>query len=213
MECRAVCQNDTLQRAALQSRLALNTFHPPSQSARPPFDDEDNDYDGRTTRRRSCALLLHVSLSILPALSLSLSSLPWSLPVTYLPAYNSSSYSYHTLEPTTYLHYHTQPIQRLTFSLHSLGPFTLPHFSLLISHPPVPFSATICNRISLFLFFSSLSFSLDLSLHRAFSCRSILLPSCTPVLPPAFSPLHHRSLLARSRLTRALILPFPSPRP
>jgi len=86
MECRAVCQNDTLQRAALQSRLALNTFHPPLQSARPPFDDEDNDYDGRTTRRRSCALLLHVSPSILLApLFLSLSSLSRSLPVTYPP--------------------------------------------------------------------------------------------------------------------------------
>lgn len=57
----------------------------------------------------------------LPALFLSLSLSPFPLP-TYPPTIPHPTVAL----PRTYnLHHHAQPIQRLTFSLHSLGPLTL----------------------------------------------------------------------------------------
>lgn len=111
---------ERLSRAAWPSTLSIPLY----KASRPPFDDEDNDndYDGRTTRRRSCALLLHVSRTHPPrSLSLSLSLSPFPLP-TYPPTIPHPTVAL----PRTYnLHHHAQPIQRLTFSLHSLGPLTL----------------------------------------------------------------------------------------
>lgn len=138
------------------------------------------------------------STSLAPTLPALFLSLPQSLPVTYLPAYNPSSYRCLTqnLQPTPSRA--AYPTAHFLASL-SWPPYSL-HFSLLISHPPTrqplscpssspPPSATV--YISLFLSPSlhSFSFSLSLSLHRAFSCQpSILSPSCSPVLPPALSP-------------------------
>lgn len=109
---------ERLSRAAWPSTLSIPLY----KASRPPFDDEDNDYDGRTTRRRSCALLLHVSRTHPPrSLSLSLSLSPFPLP-TYPPTIPHPTVAL----PRTYnLHHHAQPIQRLTFSLHSLSPLTL----------------------------------------------------------------------------------------
>lgn len=198
MECRAVCHNDTLQRAALQSRLVLNTFHPSSQSVETTLRRRRRgqrlrrtNYSTTILRPSASRFSLHV-----PPRSLSL-SFPRSLPVTYLPAYNPSSY---LAIPRTYnLHHHTQPIQRFTFSLYSLGPLTLPIslFSSLTLRLDSLFLARPLLRhrlqpyVSLFL-----SFSLGFSLHRAF-----LLPAVHPLtlvltgiasrsltLTPSFSP-------------------------
>lgn len=122
-ECRAVCQNDTLQRAALQSRLALNTFHPPLQSVETTL--RRRGQRQRLRRTNYSTTILRPSaprLSHPPSpLSFSLSLSPFPLP-TYPPTIPHPTVAL----PRTYnLHHHAQPIQRLTFSLHSLGPLTL----------------------------------------------------------------------------------------
>lgn len=97
-----MCQNDTLQRAALQSRLALNTFHPPLQSVE------------TTLRRRGQRQRLrrtNYSTTILrpsaPRLSHPPSPLSFSLsplvPSRYLPTrLQSLILPLPYLEPTTY---------------------------------------------------------------------------------------------------------------
>lgn len=192
-----MCQNDTLQRVALQSRLALNTFHPPSQSAETTLRRQGQ----RLRRTNYSTTILRPSaprLSHHPPCSFSL----FLSPFPYLPTI-PPTISHPTLAiPRTYnLHHHTQPIQRLTFSLHPLGPFTLLISlfssltlrldSLFLAHPFLRYRLQPYVSLSLFLSSSRLpfSFSLSFSLHRAFSCRpSILSPSCSPVLPPALSP-------------------------
>lgn len=153
-----MCQNDTLQRAALQSRLALNTF-PLHKASRPPFDDKDNDYDGRTTRRRSCALLLHVSRTTLPALSLFLSPFPYRS-----PRLQSLILPLPYPEPTTYTitrSLSNGSLSRFTLLAPLLSPFLSSHLSpsdSTASFLPILFSATVCNRmyLSLSLFLPSL---------------------------------------------------------
>ena len=173
MECRAVCQNDTLQRAALQSCLALNTFHPPSQSI-------------ETTLRRGQQLRrTNYSTTILrPSASRLSHHLPRSLSLSpsvssrYLPAYNLSSYLYHT-----YNLYHTYTItcslsngslSRFTLLALLLFPFLSSHLSSsdsTVSFLPILFSATDCNLyISFFLFPSLLSFLVSRSIARSLAC-------------------------------------------
>lgn len=167
---------ERLSRAAWPSTLSIPLY----KASRPPFDDEDNDndYDGRTTRRRSCALLLHVSRTH-PPRSLSLSPL---VPSRYLPTrLQSLILPLPYLEPTTYTitrSLSNGSLSRFTLLAPLLSPFLSSHLSpsdSTASFLPVLFSATICNRIYLSLSLSlpslgSFSFSLSLSLHRAFSC-------------------------------------------
>lgn len=192
---------EPLFRAAWPSTLSIS-FH---KASRPPF-NEDNDYDGRTIRRRSCALLLYVSRVTL--LLSPLSPPPPLVPSRYLPTrLQSLILPLPYLEPTTYT---------ITCSLSdSLSHFTLlAPFTFLISL----FSSLTLRLDSLFLA-SLLRYRLHLPLSSLFLFASshaflpILSPSCSPVLPPALSPLHHHSLLARCRLTRALILPYLPSRP
>lgn len=183
-ECRAVCQNDTLQRAALQSRLALNTFHLPLQSVETTLRRR-----GQRLRRTNYSTTIlrpsapRFSYHSLPALflsrSLSLSLSPF--PLLTLPAYNPSS---RTLAvPRTYnLHHHTQPIQRLTFSLHRLtlllssflSSLTLRLDSLFLARPPL---YHLQPYVSLSFFLSS---PLFLSLFF-FASLHALLPTIHPL--------------------------------
>ena len=210
MECRAVCQNDTLQRAALQSCLALNTFHPPSQSVetilRRGQQLRRTNYSTTILRPSASRLSHHLPRSL--SLSPSISS-------RYLPAYNLSSF----IVPTTYI---ILTLLHAAYpTVHFLASLSWPsyssHFSRLISHPPTRQSLSCLSpspplSIHLFLSLSLSSLFLGFSLHCTFSCMSILSPSCLPVTSPILSPLHHRSLLACRRLNRALILSYPQPR-
>lgn len=168
-ECRAVCQNDTLQRAALQSRLALNTFHPPLQSVE------------TTLRRRGQRQRLrrtNYSTTILrpsaPRLSHPPSPLSFSLsplvPSRYLPTrLQSLILPLPYLEPTTYTitrSLSNGSLSRFTLLAPLLSPFLSSHLSpsdSTASFLPVLFSATICNRIYLSLSHSLPSLFLFLS--------------------------------------------------
>lgn len=142
-----------------------------------------------------------------PRRSLSLSPL---VPFRYLPTrLQSLILPLPYLEPTTYTITRSLSDSSLShFTL--LAPFTLliSLFSLLSpSNSTASFllvcSATVCISPCLF----------SLSLHFIARSLVILSLSCSPILLPALSLLHHHSLLARCRLTRALILPYPLPRP
>lgn len=123
-ECGAVCQNDTLRRAALQSGYQaawpFTLSIPFHKASRPPFDDEDNDYDGRLGDDPApfCSASLAFPARSLLAAYLPSAYLSLILPLPYLqPTPPRAAY------PTA--HFLASP---------SWPPYS-PHFSLLISHP------------------------------------------------------------------------------
>lgn len=224
-----MCQNDTLQRenrapsgAGSPGRLALHAFHLLSQSVETTLRRRGQ----RLQRTNYSTTILRPSVSLHHPPGHPPSHLPLPayrsliLPLPYLEPYN--------LQPTPL---REQPIQRLTFSHRPLGPSSSPPF--LSSHLspsdstasflPVLLSATgprmrpsLSFRTSLSLLFLlplSLFFSLSLSLHRAFSRRpSTLSPTVHPGIALSLS-LTLTPLARHRRLTRALILPYPPPRP
>lgn len=207
---------ERLSRAAWPSTLSIPLY----KASRPPFDDEDNDndYDGRTTRRRSCALLLHVSRAH-PPRSLSLSPL---VPSRYLPTrLQSLILPLPYLEPTTYTITRSLSngslsrftlLAPLTLSISLFSSLTLRLDSLFLARPLLRhhLQPYISLSFSLPPFTLSLSLSVSRFIARSLASR----PSSRPRTHQYCLPLsHHRSLLARRRLTRALILPYLPPRP
>lgn len=172
-------------------RLALSVLSIPFHKAsRPPFDDEDNDYDGPTTRRRD------------PAPFRSSRHPPFSSP-TYLPAYQSLILPLPYLEPTTYTttraayptaHFLASPSWPLFFS-----PFLSCHLSpsdSTASFLPVLLSVRLSPPPSLLLPILS-PLSLSLFLPRSLASSRVLSPAVHPltlVLSPA-SPCPSRSPL------------------
>lgn len=205
---------EPLSRAAWPSTLSISLH----KALRPPFNDEDNDYDGRTTRRRSCALLLRLSHYSPCSFSLFLSPFP------YLPTrLQSLILPLPYVEPTTYTitrSLSNSSLSRFTLLVPLLSPFLSSHLlpsDSTASFLPILFSATVYYRMYLCL--SHFPSSLFLFLSWSLASSRVLLPAIHP-LTLVLTGIASRSLTlipsfssGRRRLTRALILPYPLPRP